>query len=74
MKSLEEFRHTYDYGKKAKPLQDSLNIFRLNKLKQLEADMLVCLARININLLKRKATEDVNIYFDIRKFFIKPCR
>jgi hypothetical protein len=74
IKSLEEFRYTYDYGKKSKGLQEALSIFRLNKLRELEADMLVGLALISINQLKRKGTEDVNVYFDIRKLYIKPCR
>ena len=75
VKALEEFRYTYDFIKKQHNLHEALMVFENCKLKQLEADTLICLARLSLTAAQlRKKSEDITGYFEIRKKYLQPCR
>lgn len=70
----EEYKNTFDVSKRLIETEEAQRTFKQNRLYKLEADALICQAKLSLMGLKKKSVDDINEYFEIRNRFIGPCR
>lgn len=70
----DEFKNKFDLGKRSTDIEDAQRIFKVNRLVKLEADTLICQAKLTLFGLKKKSVDDINEYFEVRNKYIGPCR
>jgi hypothetical protein len=70
----DEYKNKFDLPKRSIDIEDAQRIFKINRLVKLEADTLICHAKLTLVGLKKKSVDDINEYFEVRNKYIGPCR